>query len=157
MCRADQLAIQYKGSQGATGNIASAFWVADTSGDSCSLRSSVTVDLLNSSVTTQLSASKVLTAPIELTPNTTMPAGNVAPQGKQVAFVTLFWPTIADASPNGQCPQPPFTPTAFRFIFKGIPAITITQVHAIPQLQSPEALSVCGSNLSVFAAGPLSG
>ena len=31
-CRADQLVVQYKGSQGVAGNITSAFWVANTSG-----------------------------------------------------------------------------------------------------------------------------
>ena len=156
-CRTDQLAIQYKGSQGAAGNIAAAFWVADTSGASCSVRSSVTVDLLNKTRSTQLSASKTLTAPIQLTPNTTMPSGDVVPHGEQLAFVTLFWPTIWDASPNGQCSQLLFTPTAFRFAFNGIPAITVTQLDTVPPQQTSEWLSICGSNLSVFAVGPITG
>jgi hypothetical protein len=159
-CRADQLAIQYRGSQGATGNIASGFWIANLSGTPCSLRSSVTVDLLNSTGATQLSASKSLTSPIELTANTSMPPGGVVPQGDKLGFVVLFWPTIPDAAASvgvadGQCPQPLFLPSAVRIDFKGIAAIRVPQFPASLALSAP--LSLCGSQFSIDMAGPLTG
>lgn len=159
-CRADQLVIQYKGSQGAAGNIASAFWVANTSGGSCSLQSSVTVDLLNGSGTAQLSASSTLGTPIQLAAKTKMPNGNAVPSGDHLASVVLIWPTIPDAalmmgSTSAGCPQPLFSPAAIRFGFNGIAPITISQLAAGSELA--QQLSICGTHFSIAGVSPLSG
>ena len=159
-CRADQLVIRYKGSQGAAGNIASAFWVANTSGSSCSLQTSVTVDLLNVSGATSLSASSTLETPVPLPANTEMPIGDTVPGGDHLASVVLMWPSVPDAalmmgSTSGVCPQPLFSPAAIRFGFNGIAPITVSQLAAGSGPAQP--LSICGTHVSIANTGPLSG
>jgi hypothetical protein len=159
-CRADQLVIQYKGAQGAAGNIVSAFWIANTSGSSCSLRSTVTANLLNGSGATQLSASTTLNTPIFLAANTKMPAGNFVPTGDSLAAVGLRWPTIAMGalmmgSTSGYCPQALFSPAAVRIEFKGIAPITVSQFIATSMPSQP--LSLCGTQFWIDGVSPLSG
>jgi hypothetical protein len=147
-CRSDQLVIDYKGSQGATGQISSGFWIANTSPDSCTLRSSVTVDLLDGSTLPRLSASTTIASPIDLPGNNQMPSGNVVPKGDHLAWVNIVWPGTALAqesigAPTSHCTQPSFTPTAIRFGFKGISPITVSQLSASPLSTQP--LTLCGT------------
>ncbi|HLG66475.1 MAG TPA: hypothetical protein VKV36_01225 [Acidimicrobiales bacterium] len=108
-CQSSQLEASLEGVQGAAGNVAAAFWIADMSGTPCALEPSITVDVLDGSGTIRMSASKVLPAPIPLGADGVIPSGSVVAQPGQslgLAFVSLFWPTPPNVvgSTDGQMP-----------------------------------------------------
>ena len=119
-CHEGQLQAELKGIQGAAGNWAAAFWVADTSPEDCTLPSPVQVDLMGSSGQVELRGIESFT-PVLLSGGGSIPAGDANPTGR-LAFVTLFWPTDADAalamgSSDGHCPTADFVPDAVRLEF----------------------------------------
>jgi hypothetical protein len=161
-CTASELKIQYRGTQGATGNWASAFWIADGSALPCALRSTVTVQLVDSSGGQRV-ASKPIAVAIPLSAHGVIPSRgkeDVSPVQKRAALV-LFWPTLPNAilelggTPSQiQCPQPSFVPKTARFIFNGGQAVTVSQLS----LGAPYPSSVgtiCGSDVSILELGPL--
>jgi hypothetical protein len=149
-CSASQLQIQLKGIQGATGNWAAAYWVADSSPRACLLRSPAKMNLLNSSGGIQLSATGTFTS-LPLSADTPMPADNTVSSG-QLAFLTLFWPTDADAelAQNGPCPTPDFVPAAIDINFGGSGAVTVPNTRI-----DGREVAICGQRISVADVGPL--
>jgi len=146
-CRASQLQIQLEGIQGAAGNWAATFWVADTSAIACALQSPVELDLLNSAGEVQLTATKTYMS-IALTADTSMPSDNTVSSG-QLAYVILFWPTDADTpgAVDGHCATPDFIPATTRFTFGDSGPIDVSNNGQI---------AICGKFISILNIGILS-
>lgn len=98
-----------KGIQGAAGNWAAAYWIADISQRACVLQSPVKINLLNGAGGIRLSATTSFDV-LALSANTPIPAGNTVTSG-QLAYVTLFWPTDGSFL-SGHCPTADFVPAA---------------------------------------------
>jgi hypothetical protein len=151
-CRADQLVIGYRGSQGATGNWVSGFEVVDTSPTACALPDEVIVQLLDQHEVVQRSATWTSPVALELSANASMPPQMENPlPHQQLAWLTLWWPTEADAaleqgSTSGYCLTPLFTPAAVRFEFEGLAPITVTDLVGDPN----DVGSLCGPDFSVY-------
>ena len=154
-CQSSQLKASLEGVQGATGNLAATFWIADTSGTPCALRSGVTVDLLDGSGTIRMSASKVLPAPIALGADGVIPPGPIVAQPGQplgLAFASLFWPTPPNVagSIDGRCPRPIFVPATVRISFGGVAQVIVDH----PEFDG-QTIAICPSDIWIEAAGPL--
>ena len=154
-CQSAQLQASLGGVQGATGNLAAAFWIADTSGTPCALRSGVTVDLVDGSGTIRMSASKVLTAPIALGAHGVLPSSPFVVQPGQsfgLAFVSLFWPTTSElaGSTDGRCRRPIFVPTTVRISFGGLAQVLVEH----PEVDG-QTIAICPSRIWIEAVGPL--
>jgi hypothetical protein len=159
-CSADQLDVEYRGTQGATGNYFAAFWIADTSAASCTLPSQVTVNLLDAQNVAQRSATYLINASIPLSARALMPADGMNPaQGESLAYITLEWPTVFDSGlgpviGSSKCPQPAFVPTSVR-ITLGDQAPILVNILG-PDIESPDGIgSLCGPNFSINSVGPL--
>ena len=153
-CHADQLETQLKGIQGATGNWAAAFWVADISPRACVLHSPVEVDLTDSSGRMALRATKTF-APVPLSGGASIPAGDYPPAGR-LAFVVLFWPTDANAAlamgeNSGRCPTADFVPTNVRMTFGTSEAVEAESLRG-----NDREIAICGTQVSVMDVGALS-
>jgi len=139
--------------QGAVGNWAGAFWVADSSSDACALQSPARVDLIDASGQVRLSATTPFIA-IPLSAGARFPAADAPPAG-HLAFVTLFWPTdpnaaLAMGATSGACPIPDFVPRSARFAFGDSGPITVTTLRA-----DDGEIAICGNHISLDI-GPLS-
>lgn len=153
-CHADQLEAQLVGIQGAAGNWAAAFWVADRSPQACVLPSPVEVDLTGRSGRVELRATKSF-VPVPLSGGGSIPAEENQPAGR-LAFVTLFWPTdpnaaLAMGEVSGRCPTADFVPTEVRMTFGTQQAITAENLRG-----HDRQLAICGTQVSVADVGALS-
>lgn len=148
-CRTGQINARLEGIQGATGNWAAAFWIADTAPQPCMLTAPARIDLLNSSGQVQLTASSSF-SPIPLTANTAIPSDHVIRAGK-LAYLSLFWPTDGSFA-GGHCPTPDFVPSAARITFGSTTSVTVTDLQASPP---PRTVAVCGQHISIPSVGPL--
>jgi hypothetical protein len=161
-CNSAQLQIEYRGSQGATGNWASAFWIANRSSVPCAIRGSVTVDLIDRSGG-ERSASSPLLAPIPLSASASLPTTSASngPAGQQLGALVLFWPTLPNAieeltgtdGPNSQCPQPLFTPVSARITFSGDQPLIVSPLSGDGPI--PGMGSLCGNFVRIEEAGSL--
>jgi len=145
-CREGQLQIRPKGIQGATGNWAGAYWVADTSPQACVLQSPVKVNLLNGTGGVQLSATSSSPS-LRLSGDTPMPADNIVSSG-QLAYVSLFWPTDGSFA-GGRCPTPDFIPAAIEITFGNSGPTTVSNIPV-----DGREVAICGQHMSV-SVGPL--
>jgi hypothetical protein len=156
-CTAEQLDIQFQGTQGSTGNYFAAFWIADISATACALRSEVDVLLLDSRGIARRSATFLISAPLPLSARAVMPPVGADPEnGQQLSFISLQWPTVFNSglpmAPGAtQCPQPAFTPTSVRFEF-GVDSVIIVR-----NLLGPNGPigSLCGPDFRIFDVGSL--
>ena len=148
-CRTGQIEARLEGIQGATGNWAAAFWIADTSPQPCILTTPARIDLLNSSGQVQLTATSSF-SPIPLTANTAIPSDHVVKAGK-LAYLSLFWPTDGSFA-RGRCPAPDFMPSAAQITFGNTTSVTIADLQAGPP---PRKVAVCGQHISIPSVGPL--
>jgi len=158
-CTNGVLTAQYRGSQGAAGNVASGFWVVNTGPTPCELSGTVSVELLNGHGASR-TASNGVNPPILLSANGTMPApGSNPAKGSTLASIVLFWPTIANAVQSlGEsgvtCPQPLFQATSAHITFSGLQPLIVTGLTTSEP--APTAIpSMCGSDMSVTAVSPL--
>jgi uncharacterized protein DUF4232 len=157
-CRANQLEVRYRGTQGGTGNYFSVFWVADTSPRPCELRSAVRVDLLDLQGVALRTAKLSITKPIRLSPKAVMPAPLSDPAaGERMAFVLLMWLGLPDAilamgATGDRCPVTPFQPDWVQFTFSGVASIVVGQLRAggtaVPSLCGPQLVSGEAESLS---------
>lgn len=146
-CRKGQLQARLVGIQGATGNWAATFWIADTSPQPCLLNAPVRVDLLDASGQTQLTATSSFNS-IPLTADTSIPTDHVVKSG-DLAYLTLLWPTDGSFA-GGVCPTPDFVPSAARITFDGATSLNVKDLQA-----GPRAVAICGQHISTPSIGPL--
>ncbi len=135
-CLADQLDIEFEGTQGGAGNWFAAFWIADTSPSACALPMQVTAQFLDAQGAVHDSATLAAAGELTLSARATLPPpGHDPGAGEMLAALVLGWPTEADAalemgSTGAVCPVPPFTPVSVRVQFEGQEPITISDLGA---------------------------
>jgi len=142
-----------KGIQGATGNWAAAFWVADSAPAACGLQSPVTVDLVNGAGNVELRATMAF-APVPLSAASAIPSGDANPAG-HLAYLTLFWPTDPNAASemgdtSGHCPTADFVPAAVEMSFGDSGVISAANLGGVDR-----QIAICGQRVSIQAVGPL--
>ena len=159
-CTAPQLDVQYRGSQGAAGNWASSFWIADTSTSPCTLESSLTVTLFNSEEDS-LKATSTIPSPIRLTPKAAIPPLGQDPSiGQGLADVIIAWLTEANAimqqgATGSRCPETPFHPQTASMTFSNAQTVVVSQLR-VNGLTAVDGMgSVCGSAFLVWNAATL--
>jgi hypothetical protein len=158
-CTAGHLTAQYRGSQGAAGNLASGFWIANTGTAPCQLSGTVSVELIDAHGASR-TASHGVTPPIVLSTNGAMPAPGQNPaKGATLASVVLFWPTIPNAvqslgGTGATCPQPLFQATSAHITFSGLQPLVVTDLTTSTPAPA-EIPSMCGSDMSVMEISPL--
>ncbi len=132
------------------GNLAGSFVIADTSERPCSLTNTVTVNLLDASDHVALTASKVITTPIVLGADRTLPTLPViGPQNLQMASLSLFWPTDPNHAASLDCgKETDFSPSAVQLTFNESATVTIRH----PDYEG-QVISICGSDLWVEYLG----
>ena len=145
-CRASQLHGILEGVQGATGNWAAGFWIADTSADACALWSPVRLDLIDPAGQVRLSATTSFST-IDLSARSPFPPQN--PPSGHMAYVSFLWPTDGSFA-AGACPTADFVPQAARMVFDDSTAITVSNQSA-----DGRDIAICGSHIDDLVAGPL--
>jgi hypothetical protein len=150
-CTSDQLQAEFGGVQGAVGNLAGSFVVADTSEQPCSLMDVVTVNLLDAGDHVALTTSKAITTPIVLGADRTLPTLPViGAQDLQVATLSLFWPTDPNHAASLDCgKETDFSPAVVQLTFNDSATVTIRH----PDYEG-QVILICGSDLWVEFLGP---
>ena len=158
-CTAGQLVGQYEGGQGAVGNWAANFAIANAGSAPCAIRSTtVSVELLNGLGASRTTPPADVFAPILLSDHGSFPppSQNPAP-GLMLASLVLAWPTI----PNGilslggtgnTCPQPLFVAQTAVIRLTGLQPLVVANLIAPDPGTSPPTL--CGPDLNIWAFGP---
>jgi hypothetical protein len=113
----------------------------------------VEVDLTDGSGRVALRATKTFT-PVPLSGGASIPSGDNPPAGR-LAFVTLFWPTDANAAltmgkDSARCPTTEFVPTEVRMTFATNEAITAGNLRG-----NERQIAICGQQVSVASVGAL--
>jgi hypothetical protein len=153
-CTAQQLVVQFDGAQGAAGNWAAGFLIANVGPAPCALRSGVTLELLDGRGASR-TASHAVSPPIELSPNASLPPLHQEPApGETLAGLDFAVPTL----PNGilslggtgnTCPQPLFQAQSARISFG-------QQVRVVTKLSTGEPgptgtfPPICGPDLNIW-------
>lgn len=150
-CSAEQLAAEFRGSQGSAGNWFSTFWIANTAATPCAVRSGVAVVLTNGEGETR-TATAAIGSPILLSPKGIIPPLGQDPTGGQsLANLTLGWPTVPNAvsqltgGGGTQCPQPLFEAESALITFTGAQPLTVNQLTT----STGSVPSICGSDVRV--------
>lgn len=161
LCAAPQLNVQYRGTQGAAGNFASSFWIANTANTPCSLQSGVSVQILDARGVA-LSATASIKSPISLSADAVMPPPDQDPEtGQVLGVLTIAWPTIANGAltlgaTNGECPQALFEPESAHIKFSGVGPIAVDQLVESGVSPASTIPSICGTRFFVWDVGPIS-
>jgi hypothetical protein len=162
-CLADQLDIEFRGTQGGAGNWFAAFWIANTSPSACALPMQVTAQFLDAQGAVHYSATLAAAGQLTLSARAALPPpGHDPGAGEVLAALVLGWPTEPDAalemgSTGAQCPVPLFTPVTARVQFDGQEPITISGLGANGGIGSicgpisllPDLQSLSGPSASV--------
>jgi hypothetical protein len=141
-CTASQLLIGFRGVQGAAGNWAASFAVANSSVTPCALRSALVVSLTDTHGDVSRSGSYLVTPPVYLSAKAKLPAARANPvAGQKLGVVLLFW-----AIPPQTGAQTVFLPVSAQLSFEGQPPIAVNNLSL-----GTEAL--CGTQFSINDVG----
>ena len=159
-CTASQLNGQYRGSQGAAGNLVSSFWIANSAASPCALRSSVTVELLDSAGHTR-TMSHAIDSPILLSAMGIIPPlGQNPAQGQMLASLIIGWPTVPNAvealgGTGVQCPQPLLQAHMARITFDDAEPLIVENLTNSGPPPSGSIPPICGSDVYVWEISSL--
>ena len=159
-CTTSQLTAEYRGSQGAAGNWVSSFWIANIAAAPCALRSSVSVELLDSDGDTR-TMSHTIDSPILLTAMGIIPPlGQDPAKGQSLASLIIGWPTVQDAvaalgGTGVECPQTLFQARTARITFDRSEPLIVERLTNSEPPPSETVPPICGSNVYVWGTSSL--